>query len=226
MKLAIFSDIHGNISFFRSCLTKMAEYQIDKYFFLGDAVGYMPYATEVLELLDSINADCLMGNHDARICGFLEYSIESDDLFQNKRAALSLPEHLKTRMKSLLPYKFLSLDGMNILFAHGSPWNPLMGYVYPDSAESFYDNSELDFIFLGHSHHPFIQKNAHTTVVNVGSAGLPRDIGNMPSFIVLDTLTKEPKIVRLELEIQEILEDLKIKNVHEDVLSCLNRRSQ
>jgi len=226
MKLAVFSDIHGNISYFRSCLSKMSEYQVDKYIFLGDAVGYMPYAVEVLELLNSINADCLLGNHEAMLCNLLDYSSDNDEIYQLKSTASNMPEHRYKQIKAWLPYKVISLDNKNILFVHGSPWNPLAGYMYPDSPERYYDNPQFDFIFLGHSHYPFISKNVYTTIVNAGSIGLPRDSGNMPSFVIWDTINNDPQIIRIKINIQELLLELKKHNVHEKVLECLNRNNQ
>jgi len=226
MKLAIFSDIHGNINYFRSCLLKMSEYQIDKYVFLGDAVGYMPYAVEVLELLNSINADCLLGNHEAMMCNMLDYSSDKDEIYKLKNTASLMPEHIYKQIKTWLPYKINTFDNINILFVHGSPWNPLAGYIYPDSLERYYDNPQYDFIFIGHSHYPFISKNIHSTIVNVGSIGLPRDSGDMPSFVIWDTIANDLRIIRIKVDIQELILDLKEHNVHEEVLDCLNRNSQ
>lgn len=225
MKIAVFSDIHGNIFYFRSCLSAMAELHIDKYFFLGDAVGYMPYSIEVLDLLDSIKAMCLMGNHEAMLCDLLEYSEDKEEIYQLKRAALHIPVQLLQKIKTWLPYKTSIIDGINVLFVHGSPWNPLLGYVYPDSSACYYDNPQYDFVFLGHSHRPFIFKNEHTTMVNAGSCGLPRDCGNMPSFVVWDTASNSPQIMRIKVDIQELLADLQAHNVHNDVLACLMRKN-
>jgi predicted phosphodiesterase len=223
VKIAVFSDIHGNSSFFSSCLKAMTEYQVDRYFFLGDAVGYMPYNTEVLALLDSINATCLMGNHEAMLCGLLEYTVVKDDVYQLRKASAHIHSDSINKMKCWLPYHIDSFDGIKALFVHGSPWNPLQGYIYPDSPERYYSNPQYDFIFFAHSHRPFVAANKHTVMVNAGSCGLPRDIGNSPSFVIFDTLTKEVKIIRLKLPVQNLLTDLESKDVHSDVLNCFPR---
>jgi len=223
VKLAIFSDIHGNIFYFRSCLSKMAEYKVDKYIFLGDAVGYMSYASDVLNELDSINADCLMGNHEAMLCNFLDYSNDKDEIYKLKQAILNVPDYMIEKIKTWLPYKIVSYDKANVLLVHGSPWNPLFGYIYPDSPERHYNNPQYDFVFTGHTHRPFISRNTHTTVVNVGSVGLPRDFGNKPSFAIWDSVAKETQIIRIGINNQELLLDLKKQNVHKDVIACLSR---
>jgi predicted phosphodiesterase len=225
VKIAIFSDIHGNIRYFRACVSAMSALYIDKYFFLGDAVGYMPYSVDVLELLDSLNAMCLMGNHEAMLCDLLEYSKDKEEVYQIKRAASYMPAQLIRRIKTWLPYNMSVIDKKSVLFVHGSPWNPLSGYVYPDSPDSNYDNPRYDFVFLGHSHRPCVFKNGHTTMINVGSCGLPRDCGNMPSFVVWDTAANDPEIIRIKVDVQELLVDLQAHNVHNDVLACLMRQN-
>jgi predicted phosphodiesterase len=60
-----------------------------------------------------------------------------------------------------------------------------------------FDQPDIDFLFIGQTHRPWIRKNLHTTVVNVGSIGLPRDHGSRPSYAVLDTITRQAEIIRL-----------------------------
>jgi len=47
MKLAIFSDIHGNITALREVLRDIDRENVDKRFCLGDLVGYGPHPNEV-----------------------------------------------------------------------------------------------------------------------------------------------------------------------------------
>jgi predicted phosphodiesterase len=201
----------------------MRKHKVDKYVFLGDAVGYMPYGIEVINLLKSINAICLMGNHEAMLCGMLGFTDDQDEVYQIRRVLSEHPS-LIDEVKYWLPFGINTIDGLKLLFVHGSPWDPIRGYVYPDSLWQNYNNPRYDFIFLGHSHRPFIVKNDPTTIVNVGSCGLPRDIGNFPSFVIFNTMTGEIKEFRFELDIQELLADLKNKNVHNSVIDCLNRK--
>jgi predicted phosphodiesterase len=202
----------------------MDKYAIDRFFFLGDAVGYMPYHAEVLTALESIHATCLMGNHEAMLCGLLQYADEKDEIYLLKETRQNISSDTLARIKRWLPYHIDTLDGIKVLFVHGSPWDPLQGYIYPDSQERFYSNRAYNFIFTGHSHRPFISKNDYSVMVNVGSCGLPRDIGNSPSFVLLDTLSREVTLIRLKLEIKDLLTDLECKKVHKDVLNCFLRK--
>jgi predicted phosphodiesterase len=225
MKAAIFSDIHGNIHFFNACLNIMKMHQVDTYFFLGDAVGYMPHCMEVFDILEALNSICLLGNHEAMLCGILEYTDTQDEVYQIRRVS-SKNHSLINKIKYWLPFHITAVDEIKMLFVHGTPWDPIRGYMYPDSTWKHYNNPQFDFIFLAHSHRPFISNNNHTTVVNVGSCGLPRDIGNSPSFVIFDTLTKKVEIIRLQLDIQALLMEFEIHGVHKDVLHCLMRKGE
>ena len=69
MKLAVFSDIHGNISFFEAFLKDAEKEKVDRFVFLGDAVSYYPFGCEVIQKLRELGALCIEGNHDSMLRG-------------------------------------------------------------------------------------------------------------------------------------------------------------
>ena len=62
MRLALISDIHANFEALRALSDVLAE--ADQVLCLGDLVGYYCQVNEVIDYLRSLNALCLMGNHD------------------------------------------------------------------------------------------------------------------------------------------------------------------
>ena len=62
MKVLIFSDVHGNLPAFEKMLK--TEPDIDLYISLGDVVNYGPWSNECVDLLESLNATKLKGNHE------------------------------------------------------------------------------------------------------------------------------------------------------------------
>ena len=48
--------------------------------------------------------------------------------------------------------------GVAGLFVHGSPTDPLTGYIYPDSDLSEFSEIDADVVFMGHTHHPFVRQ--------------------------------------------------------------------
>ena len=65
MRLAIFSDVHGNLEALESFLGAVRIERADHLFCLGDSIGYGPNPNECLELIRSINnVVVLIGNHE------------------------------------------------------------------------------------------------------------------------------------------------------------------
>ena len=63
MKIAIFSDIHGNLPAFELMLKDIGH--VDLYISLGDVVNYGPWSNECVQLLESLkNCIKLRGNHE------------------------------------------------------------------------------------------------------------------------------------------------------------------
>jgi predicted phosphodiesterase len=69
---------------------------------------------------------------------------------------------------------------------HGSPVNPLEGYVYPDSSLNSIGSMTEKFIFLGHTHYKMNRNWAGVRFVNPGSLGQPRG-GGWPTYAVVET---------------------------------------
>ena len=223
MKIAVISDVHGNLLALRSCLKIIAEEDCDQIFCLGDILGYFPDGEACLDLLQDSGVELLMGNHEAMLLGLLPCLPEKDNIYQLASQRESLSNGAKCTIQKLLPYKTLEFcDGTRLLLVHGDPWNPLLGYIYPDS--DLKNIAELPFnaIFMGHTHRPFIMPLSSTVLaVNVGSCGLPRDIGNQSAFVIYEVFSGIINLRRVTFDRQEVLNCYPF--VHHSVKECLNR---
>ncbi len=221
MKICVFSDIHGNRLYFDAALKAWQNMEIDQYYFLGDAVGYMPDSGAVLEQLKTLNAVCIKGNHEAMLIGALELQPERDKIYQLEKQREELSHANLTFIKSWPTSWGQTLDGLQLRFIHGTFTDAYTGYGYEDSEFAKFDQPGLDVLFVGQTHRPWKRQNAHTMIVNVGSIGLPRDYGSRPSFAILDTLTKAVEIQRLTVDPRPILDDP--REIHPSVLKVLER---
>ena len=64
MRLAIISDIHGNLPALEAVLDDIARQQVDAVYCLGDLVGYAPFPNEVTERIRRERIPTVMGNYD------------------------------------------------------------------------------------------------------------------------------------------------------------------
>lgn len=223
MLLGIISDVHANISSLEACLEKLhAKHNVDKIYFLGDATGYLLNVNEVLDKLQKESISCILGNHDAMLLGLLPLSDERDEVYQIKRARKLITTENRFFLSSLLPFAIENFDKTRVLMVHGSPYNPLLEYVYPDTSVVGYEKLGYNYIFMGHTHRPFIKEEKKCTIVNVGSCGLPRDIGNMGSYALFDTERREVSIQRFEIDIFSVLK--RNPYLHSKVIECFKRK--
>lgn len=222
MKIGIISDAHGNEIGLASCLSFLKKNGVKKIFFLGDAVGYIVNPNAILNLLQRNHCQCLLGNHDAMSLGYVDVPKAKEAIYKVNATKKEITgEHL-SYMAGWAPFLIKNLNGKRALFTHGSPYNPLKGYVYPDTDISGWVGLPYDIIFVGHSHYPFVKKAGNLTVVNAGSCGLPRDIGNSVTCAIYDTGTCEVRIKRISIDEKKVIACFD-KKMHPSVRRCLKR---
>jgi len=222
--IGVLSDAHGNICAFRQAVKLLTRLGANKFYFLGDSVGYIP-TTEVLRELYCMGdtVKCIKGNHEVEL---LDGSLDSplDDIYQHQRVRNELTADLVAFIRSWPNEIMEEQMGTRILFVHGGPSNHINQYVYYDTDLSLYSMRE-DYMFMGHTHYPFIRQVGATVFVNVGSCGLPRDDGRFGSAALFNPIDRMVKIIRfsIEQEIQTAFSDY--GPVHPMVMALRQRRS-
>jgi putative phosphoesterase len=195
MRLGILSDAHGNVEAFQRGLELLAEARADMIYFLGDAVGYIPDG-RVVSLLRESDIRSIRGNHDDMLIR-QSATVEQDATYRHRETAL---EPAERRFLQTLPLKAeFHSDGVAGLFVHGSPTNPLTGYIYPDSDLSEFSEIDADVVFMGHTHHPFVRQVDRKLFVNVGSCGLPRGEDLRGSVCIFDVGERRAQIIRFDI---------------------------
>jgi predicted phosphodiesterase len=63
-RIAIFSDIHGNLPALEAVLEDMDQRGIERRYCLGDLVGYGTFPNEVIERIQDLKIPTIMGNYD------------------------------------------------------------------------------------------------------------------------------------------------------------------
>jgi putative phosphoesterase len=193
MKLAILSDIHGNYSAFMEVITVCKKYNIEKLLLLGDQVGYYYESEKIYNELMSWNYLAIRGNHEEIL---LDY-INRDNNFRNgidKKYGSSIKQLIGNKKiieitQNLPSINSIRIDNINILMCHGSRTDAGK-YLYPTEKKEILEaelDEQYDFIFIGHSHYPFIYSNGKSTLINVGSVGQNRVAGGVANWGILDT---------------------------------------
>jgi len=187
MKVAVISDIHGNIQALDTVLKDIEREKCDKIFCLGDLAMAGPEPAEAIlkikELFDADKLELIQGNTDEMIACYDEMDFSDvRGAFPIMGAALDddvvmIHENLKQFLKELPTQKESIIEGVKVLFVHGSPRKNNEN-VLPDMSlnlvEDMISATDADIIFCGHTHIPCgYQTSKKQTVVNVGSVGRP-----------------------------------------------------
>ncbi len=190
MKVAILSDIHGNMQALESVMADIKENNCKKVLCLGDLAMAGPEPAEVIDFVKSQdNWTVIQGNTDKMIADFTpEILKNTEKAFPVMAHALAddvlfLSDDRKEYLKNLPEQKVLEIEGVKVLMVHGSPRKNNED-ILPDmpisEIEKIIKGVDADLIFCGHTHVPAgYQTNTKQTVVNVGSVGRP--------------MTKDPK---------------------------------
>lgn len=193
MRYGIISDVHGNLEALTVVLEHLRHQAIDRYVFLGDAVGYGPNPNEVCDLIRGIASISIVGNHDAAVSGRMDYSGYYDAARHALDWCVARMTPANLAWLTSLPYKVREGD---VEFSHGAPVAPEM-FDYLFGVEQVIELLDVaddlaPVTFIGHSHLtlsfcirgdtilplvvPRIVCDADAKfIITAGSVGQPRD---------------------------------------------------
>ncbi len=215
-RIAIFSDVHGNLEALQTVLGKIAEAQVDRIICLGDIVGYGADPNMCIERVREVSDLVLAGNHDWAAVGL------EDPGFFNPVALAAiqwtvqmLSDENASLLRSYQPFQNESA----CCYAHASPIEPeLWHYLFnPEDGWSMLAQTDFEMCFVGHSHRAFVCSASQKTVlmregevqlsdndrylVNVGSVGQPRDGDARAAFVVWDREKENLQLRRVSYDV-------------------------
>lgn len=233
----LFADVHANLPALQAVLAKARDLGADSYLFLGDAVGYGPHPSQVIELLAALPAAILLqGNHD--------YAVATGDTEGMNRLAFECVEWTESVLSQpeidwLGSLQVESADGP-WLALHGAPIDPrrFNAYVYEMTYQDNLDVIEAAgqaVCFYGHTHVPGVYRRTGTFdevvrrpsrapivrgshhLINPGSVGQPRDGQSTASFAVWDREANDVTFHRVAYPVDVTRAALKKVGLHPDL---------
>lgn len=227
MRLLIISDIHGN----KEALDAVMNVPHDDVICLGDIVDYGPSPGECIDVLLDQKIPTIMGNHDNAVA----FRMDCGCGYAYKHLSQSTREYTWNVLNAaqLAFIRKLPMDirreenGRKLYFTHGSPTS-FYDYIKPNTSEDaikkLIKGLDAKFIFVGHSHLPFVRKIADVTLVNPGSVGQPRDGDIRASCAVFDTDTFQAEIIRIEYDVESVFRKILAKMPNADELIAILKR--
>lgn len=215
MRIAIFSDIHGNREALKSIINDIKKEGIQEIICLGDTIGLGPNSGDCLDILIDNNVKMVLGNHDLY---YLKGTIIDDEMGESEIEHHHwVDKQITDRHKKYLENCGMTIEreynGRKVLFEHF-----LIDYssndLYP-----FYDlkiikdgrindiakSSDYDLIFIGHEHRDFVVDK----IYDVGSSGCSKDDNTKYTIFDTDTFSIETKNLKYDRDsfVKELLKE-------------------
>ena len=197
MRIAIFSDIHGNLQALESVLADIAAQKPDAIYCLGDLVGYGANPNEVTERIRREGWPTVMGNYDDGVgfdrddcgCAYREAAERERGQRSLEWTKACVTSGNKAFLRTLVNEIRFEADGKRLLLVHGSP-RKMNEYLFEDRPISSFQrlaaSSNADIIVFGHTHKPYVKEVDGVTFVNAGSVGKPKDGDRRGCYALLE----------------------------------------
>jgi len=221
MRIALLSDVHGNLPAFRTVVDDVRAVGVEQTWCLGDLVGYGAEPDGCVELARQACDVCLAGNHDLVVTGDIDLADFSSSA---AAAARWTRENISADALGFLRELEPADAGREPALYHASPRDPVWEYVLSTwQALECMDEMEPRVGAVGHSHVAlFFHRDGDSQVegavatagteldlssgkwlINPGGVGQPRDGDPRAAWLLLDTDTWTAAWRRVEYPIDE-----------------------
>jgi predicted phosphodiesterase len=186
VRIAVVSDIHGNLPALEAVLKDLPTVAPDDVWCGGDIAWGAPWASECIAQVREQGWTTIKGNTDIWITGDPQTVESPEDRVQ--LAELAQAHDISADDERWLLNLPLGHSGPgSILLVHASPESPFSAPQPEDPASHFeiYE-SRASLVVYGHIHRAFMRRLKEGTLVcNSGAVGLPKD-GDSACYLVID----------------------------------------
>ncbi len=222
MKVAMLSDIHGNLEALKAVIKDAKSKGAKDYVILGDVVGYGPNPKECIKLVQKLNPSYMvMGNHDLCVSGV--------DMMMNPMAMAAIDwtkKNISSAHLNWLKNLPMTRRKNDCIFVHSCLHRPECFPYFMHEFMHYHMREQIKsgkmVCFIGHTHRPELvawdEKNEEFimpvpffdagveaqidinlyTVVNVGSVGQPRDRQWMATYTMVEMEDWKPISAQLQ----------------------------
>lgn len=208
IRLAIFSDMHGNSAATAAVLEAIDAEAPDAMYCLGDLVGYGARPNETITLIRERRIPAVMGNYDDGVgfdrddCGCAYVDAEERERGQQSLTwtRRETTEDNKAYLRTLLPEIRLAAGSKRFRLVHSSP-RRMNEYLFEDrdqrSLERIAQLADADVLVFGHTHKPWVREIGGVLFVNTGSVGKPKDGDPRATWVLITVEPEQPVDVRI-----------------------------
>ena len=208
MRLAVFSDIHGNLEALESIYTDIKKQNVDEIIYLGDVIGLGPQFRECLDfIMNHPDIKMVLGNHEERQKIYTEDDFNMEGHVHHRYIHNRLTKEQLDFINNLPIYLEREINGKKLFFSHFFLKSLIPGNLYypveimDDKNELLRITSKLnyDYYFIGHNHINYEYKDLK--ILDVGTSGCVYD--NKTSYYIVnvqDEITYKKIIIEFDRE--------------------------
>ena len=209
MKVAIVSDVHGNLIAFDAVIGAVQGESPDLVIHGGDLTLNGPRPAEVVDRVRELGWSGIVGNTDEVLWGgMVKVPERARPQFQAMvDATTELLGQERVEWLQQLPWEWRHEE---LLLVHASPgdlWKAAMPDASDEELQAMYGGHGASTVVYCHIHVPFVRQVDGLTVANSGSVGWPVDGDWRPSYLVVED--GQVSVRRVEYDLERELAELR-----------------
>lgn len=217
-KLAILSDIHGNLPALEAVLADLKNFDIDQIIVAGDVINFGPFSNQTAQIVIENGWPVIRGNNEYFLLDFNtpRAPAEWNDPIQFAPTRWTI-QHFEPKLKNIISTwpDTINLRPGNappIQIFHGtpdSPWESIFWTMTDEEISRLLSNVEAEFIICGHTHLPMDRQVHRWRILNPGSVGIPLDGIRSASYMILEGNEQgwEPSFRRIAFDYTVIFDE-------------------
>ena len=235
MKLAIFSDVHGNLPALEAVLTDIRSQRVDAVYCLGDLVGYATFPNEVIARIRQEQIPTVMGNYDDGVgfdrdecgCAYREATEKARGDQSLAWTKAHTTEDNKAFLRKLHSAIRFEAGTQRVLLVHGSP-RKMNEYLFEDRPLSSFErlaaSSDADVIVYGHTHKPYTKLVNSVRFINAGSVGKPKDGDWRACYALVEIPSPEPvRFIRVPYDVKRAADAIRRSELPQEFAADIER---
>ncbi len=201
MRLAVLSDVHGNLQALEAVLEHAQKQKVDQIIIAGDLINGLPDSRACWDLVESLNLPLVRGNQERYVAHYgTDKLARSGERF--KPIVWTRAQFTKAELECIeaLP---LHLSLNDLLIVHAS-FRDDYDTIEPETPvaelEKMFAGSSEHTIIRGHNHLSFSVKLHDRHIESLGSAGNAMDGSPKADYVILEQTKTSWCILRQEID--------------------------